>query len=130
MYYIYAASPTIGDMDKDRRDSKSIISILANENSNKVLLSLFESDRSAQDLSRSLNIPLSTVYRTLTNLENEEIVQVNKMVLDSEGHHLKIYHTKYNKIIITIDNKGIKVHFIFKDSEKMVDIFNKLRNFA
>lgn len=110
--------------------SQSIISVLTNENSKKVLLSLFESDSSAQDLSKALNIPLSTVYRILTTLEDEGIIRVGKMILNPDGHHLKIYHTKFNKIIITIDNKDIIVHFILKDSEKMIDIFNKLRDIS
>lgn len=110
--------------------SQSIISILTNENSKKVLLSLFKSDNSAQELSSILNIPLSTVYRILSSLESEGIIKVNKMILNSDGHHQKIYHTKFNKIIITIDDKDIIVHFILKDSEKMMDIFNKLRDIA
>jgi predicted transcriptional regulator len=110
--------------------SKYYFDILTNENSKKVLLSLFESDKSAQDIKNLLNIPLSTVYRILTNLEDEGIIKVSKMVLNLDGHHLKIYHTKFNKIIITIDNKDIQVHFILKESEKMIDIFNKLRDVA
>lgn len=110
--------------------SQTVISILTNENSKKVLLSLFESDKSAQDLSRLLNIPLSTVYRILTNLEEKKLVKVSKMILNSDGHHINIYHTKYYKIILTIHPHDIDVECKLKDSERIIDMFNKLRDIA
>ncbi|HLB71500.1 MAG: winged helix-turn-helix domain-containing protein [Candidatus Methanoperedens sp.] len=105
---------------------QTIISILTNENSKKILLSLIESEKSANELSSTLNIPLSTTYRILSYLENEGLIKINKMVLSSEGHHLKIYRAKFNKIILTIDAENIKVHFMLDESEKLRDIWKKL----
>ncbi len=107
--------------------SQTIISILTNESSRKVLLSLLRSEKSAQELSSSLYIPLSTTYRILTDLEDKEIIKVNKMILDSGGHHLKVYQAKFNKIILTIDSEDIKVHLVMNESEKMIDLWKKLR---
>ena len=105
---------------------QSIISILTNENSRKIFLSLIESERSAPELCSTLNIPLSTTYRILNYLEDEGLIKVSKMALSAEGHHLKIYRAKFNKVILTIDSKDIKVHFVLDESEKLRDIWRKL----
>ncbi len=105
---------------------QSLISILTNENSKKIFLSLIESEKSAPELCSTLNIPLSTTYRILNYLEDEGLIKVSKMVLSVEGHHLKIYRAKFNKVILTIDSKDIKVHFVLDESEKLRDIWKKL----
>lgn len=109
---------------------QSIISILTNENSKKIFLSLIESEKSANELSSTLNIPLSTTYRILKYLEDEGLIKVSKMALSSEGHHLKIYRAKFNKMILTIDSENIKVHFMLDESEKLRDIWKKLGEMA
>ncbi len=105
---------------------QSIISILTNESSKKILFSLIKSEKSAQELSGTLMIPLSTTYRILNYLEDEGLVEVSKMLLSSEGHHLKVYRAKFNKMILTIDSDKIKVHFKLDESEKLRDIWRKL----
>ncbi|NJD53241.1 MAG: TrmB family transcriptional regulator [Candidatus Methanoperedens sp.] len=103
-----------------------ILSILTQENSKKILLSLVDSDNSAQELSKKLDIPISTTYRILNDLENKNVIGVNKMTLSYDGHHSKIYHAKFNKIILTIDSNNIKVHYMMDDSKKLSEIWNKL----
>ncbi len=105
---------------------QSIISILTNESSKRIFLSLIKAGKSAQELSSDLMIPLSTTYRILNYLEDEGLIEVCKMVLSSEGHHLKIYRAKFNKMILTIDSENIKVHFKLDESEKLRDIWRKL----
>ena len=109
---------------------QSIISILTNENSKKIFLSLIESEKSANELSSTLNIPLSTTYRILKYLEDEGLIKVSKMTLSYEGHHLKIYRAKFNKMILTLDSENIKVHFMLDESEKLRDIWKKLSEIA
>ncbi len=105
---------------------QSIISILTNQSSKRIFFSLIKSGKSAQELSSDLMIPLSTTYRILNYLEAEGLIEVCKMVLSSEGHHLKIYRAKFNKMILTIDSENIKVHFKLDESEKLRDIWRKL----
>lgn len=109
---------------------QSIISILTNENSKKIFISLIESEKSAPELSGTLNIPLSTTYRILNYLEDEGLIKVSKMALSSEGHHLKIYRAKFNKVILTIDSGNIKVHLMLDEGEKLKDIWKKLSEMA
>lgn len=110
--------------------NESIISILTNENSKKILISLIETEKAPHELSSALNIPLSTTYRILKYLENEGLIIASKMTLSFDGHHSKIYRAKFNKIVLTIDSQDIKVHLILEESEKLKDIWKKLGDMA
>lgn len=105
---------------------QNLISLLINENSRKILLSLIESEKSSYELSSTLHISLSTTYRILKYLEDEGLIKVSRMILNSEGHHSKIYRAKFKKIILIVDSKNIKVHFMLDESEKLKDIWKKL----
>lgn len=117
-------------MEKKISDSKKIndiIAILTNENSKKVLLSLLKSEKTAQELSNSLKIPLSTIYRILGELEENDVIKVSRMILDLGGHHSKIYRVKFGKAIVTIDSEGVDVHLILNETDRLIDIWKKLR---
>lgn len=48
---------------------------------------------SAMQLSRELNIPASTVYNKLKLLEEAEIIQNVKTLIDRAGNHVKYYRS-------------------------------------
>ena len=49
-----------------------------------------------------LKIPLSSVYKKLTDLENLTLIKIEKTVLSENGKRFKIYKSRINKAEIMI----------------------------
>ncbi len=52
----------------------------------------------------SLKISLSTVYKTLSVLEDLALAEVDKYVISPEGKKIKLYRSRIGKVEITLDN--------------------------
>jgi predicted transcriptional regulator len=88
-----------------------ILSILADEYSRKILSILTKNELNAQEISDRLDIPTSTTYRKIKNLENLGLIKKTKVVRTLEG----LDESYYKSLVSGIDVK-------FKDGE----IFCKL----
>jgi len=58
--------------------------------------------KTASDLSESLKIPLSSVYKKFSDLEDLTLVRVEKTVLSEKGRHFKISRSRIDKAEISI----------------------------
>ena len=58
--------------------------------------------KTASDLSSILKIPLSSVYKKLSDLENLTLVEIEKTVLSEKGRRFKIYRSRINRAEISI----------------------------
>jgi len=82
--------------------TQKVIEALADAESRTILFSLIHRGKTASSLSVSLKIPLSSVYKKLSDLENLTLVQVEKTVLSEKGRRFKVYRSRINKAEISI----------------------------
>lgn len=83
-----------------------ILSVLADEYSRKILSILAKNELNAQEISNRLEIPMSTTYRKIKNLENLTLVKKTKVIRTLEG----LDESYYKSLVSGIDVK-------FKDGE-------------
>jgi len=83
-----------------------ILSVLADEYSRMILSILSKNELNAQDISNRLEIPVSTTYRKIKNLENLGLVKKTKVMSTLEG----LDESYYKSLVSGIDVK-------FKDGE-------------
>ena len=83
-----------------------ILSVLADEYSRKILSILAKNELNAQEISNRLEIPMSTTYRKIKNLENLILVKKTKVIRTLEG----LDESYYKSLVSGIDVK-------FKDGE-------------
>lgn len=83
-----------------------ILSVLADEYSRKILSILAKNELNAQEISDKLEIPTSTTYRKIKNLENIGLVKKTKVIRTLEG----LDESYYKSLVSGIDVK-------FKDGE-------------
>ena len=83
-----------------------ILSVLADEYSRMILSILSKNELNAQDISNRLEIPVSTTYRKIKNLENLGLVKKTKVMRTLEG----LDESYYKSLVSGIDVK-------FKDGE-------------
>ena len=82
--------------------NQKIITALADSESSSILFSIIRKGKTATDLSESLKIPLSSVYKKLSDLEDLALILVEKYMISEKGRRFKIYRSRITKAEITI----------------------------
>mgnify|MGYP000156178219 FL=1 len=82
--------------------TQKVIESLADAESRTIIFSLIHRGKTASSLSESLKIPLSSVYKKLSDLENLTLIKVEKTVLSEKGRRFKVYRSRINRAEILI----------------------------
>ena len=82
--------------------TQKVIEALADAESRTILFSLIHRGKTASSLSVSLKIPLSSVYKKISDLENLTLIKVEKTILSEKGRRFKVYRSRINKAEISI----------------------------
>ena len=82
--------------------TQKIIEALADAESRAIVFSIIKKGKTASDLSNSLKIPLSSVYKKLSDLEDLTLVEIEKTILSDTGRRFKVYKSRINKAEILI----------------------------
>ena len=82
--------------------TQKVIMALADAESRVILFSIIRKGKTASDLSGSLKIPLSSVYKKLSDLEYLTLIEVEKYLTSDNGRRFKIYRSRINKAEIII----------------------------
>ena len=82
--------------------TQRVIESLADAESRAIIFSIIRKGKTATELSTGLKIPLSSVYKKLTDLENLTLIEIEKTVLTDKGKRFKIYKSRINKAEILI----------------------------
>jgi predicted transcriptional regulator len=82
--------------------TQKVITALADAESRVIIFSIIRKGKTASELSSSLKIPLSSVYKKLSDLENLTLVRIEKTILSEKGRRFKVYRSRINKAEISI----------------------------
>ncbi len=89
--------------------TQKIIESLSNVCTRAVLFSVKEKPKDATQIAEELKISLSTVYKTLSNLEDLALIEVDKFVISEEGKKVKQYISRIGKVEITMTDMEPKL---------------------
>ena len=88
--------------------TQKIIEALTNVCTRAVLFSIVHEPKDATQIAHEVRLSLSTVYKTLSNLEDLSLIYVNNFKISEEGKKIKLYKSKIGQVVITIkDNEPI-----------------------
>jgi len=82
--------------------TQKVIEALADAESRTIIFSIIRKGKTANELSTALKIPLSSVYKKLTDLQNLTLIEIEKTVLSERGKRFKVYRSRINKAEILI----------------------------
>jgi len=82
--------------------NQKILEALADAQSRTILFSLIKKGKTAMELSEKYRIPLSSVYKKISDLEDIALIRVEKWVLSESGKKFKVYRSRISKADITI----------------------------
>jgi len=82
--------------------TQRVIQALADAESRAIIFSIIRKGKTASNLSESLKIPLSSVYKKLSDLEDLTLIEIEKTILSEKGRRFKVYKSRINKAEISI----------------------------
>ena len=82
--------------------TQKVIEALADAESRAILFSIIRKGKTATELSYELKIPLSSVYKKLSELEELTLIEVEKITLTDKGRKFKVYRSRISKADISI----------------------------
>jgi predicted ArsR family transcriptional regulator len=82
--------------------SQKVIEALADSESRAILFSIVKKGNTAAELSDKLKIPLSSVYKKLSDLEELTLIEVEKWMLSDKGRKYKVYRSRIKQAEIAI----------------------------
>ncbi len=82
--------------------TQKVIETLADAESRSILFSIVRKGKTATDLSYELKIPLSSVYKKLSDLEELTLIKIDKWLISDKGRRFKVYKSRISKADISI----------------------------
>ena len=100
--------PTLLELDEYDINQR-VIEALTTTCSHAVLFSIVNTEKDAPKIADELQISLSTVYKTLTNLERLSLVEIRRFKITNEGKKIKMYRSRIKKANISINENNSQV---------------------
>ena len=82
--------------------TQKVIEALADAESRTILFSIIKKGKTAAELADKYKIPLSSVYKKLSDLEELTLVYVDKWLISDKGRKFKVYKSRISKADISI----------------------------
>jgi predicted ArsR family transcriptional regulator len=82
--------------------TQKVIEALADAESRTILFSLIKQGRTASEIADKYKIPLSSVYKKLSDLEDLTLVHVERWMISDKGRKFKVYRSRISKADISI----------------------------
>ena len=82
--------------------NQRVLAALADAQSRAILFSIIKEGKTAAELSQKHKIPLSSVYKKISDLEELSLIKVDKWVLLDNGKKFKLYKSRISKADVSI----------------------------
>ena len=82
--------------------NQKVLEALSDAQSRTILFSIVKEGKTATELSEKYRIPLSSVYKKITDLEEIALVKVVRWELSDSGKRFKVYKSRISKADISI----------------------------
>ena len=82
--------------------TQKILEALADAQSRSIIFSIIKEGMTALELSEKYRIPLSSVYKKISDLEDLALIKIDKWVLSDNGKKFKVYKSRISRAEINI----------------------------
>jgi predicted transcriptional regulator len=82
--------------------TQKVIEMLANSESRAILFSIIRKGKTASQLSEKHKIPLSSVYKKISDLEKLTLIKVDSWEISNKGRRYKVYKSRIKNAEINI----------------------------
>ena len=86
--------------------NQRLIEALTTTCSHAILFSIIDTEKDTIEISNELQLALSTVYKTLANLEKLSLVEIQRFKITNDGKKIKMYRSRIKKADISINENN------------------------
>ena len=86
--------------------NQRLIEALTSTCSHAILFSIIDTEKDAVEISNELQLSLSTVYKTLANLEKLSLVEIQRFKITNDRKKIKMYRSRIKKASISINENN------------------------
>ncbi|MFQ5941665.1 MAG: ArsR/SmtB family transcription factor [Nitrososphaerales archaeon] len=100
-----------GDSVTDATFKDTVLKALADEYSRAIIACTMDKSKSVIDISTECNIPISTAYRRVHELEEAGLLRVHGSIVSSDGKRYYLYRSKIKavRMIFGLDSLNMEV---------------------
>ncbi len=109
---------------QDEAAKDKVLKALADEYSRIIILSTIQKAKSAVELSSEKNLPISTVYRRLHELEEAKLVAIERSMITEDGKKFDLYRSTVASVSVSFNPGSTEVEIV--PNEDMVAKFVRL----
>ena len=98
-----------------------VVKVLSDEYSRRIILSIITNSLPMEQISRSENIPISTCYRRLHEMQEFGIIKADKTIIRDDGKKYVCYKSAIKNVSILFEGGELKVDVVLNNppAEKM-----------
>lgn len=89
-------------------EAKGRIKMLADEQVQRIMVNIYETPKSAQQLSEECGIPLATCHRKLKDMEKMGLIKFKDIDASRKGHLVKLYSCELENSKFVFENGRFK----------------------
>ena len=86
--------------------NQRLIEALTTTCSHAILFSIIDTEKDAVGISNELQLSLSTVYKTLVNLEKLSLVEIQRFKITNDRKKIKMYRSRIKNASISINENN------------------------
>ena len=101
----------------------TILQLLADDYARQILLAADQEPRTAKDLSRLCDASLATVYRRISSLQDNGLVD-DYSTVDADGAHRRVFETTLEELHVELSDGGLELSIDTRD--ELADNFTSL----
>lgn len=114
----YTTSEQVQITVDPKLEERNLLKVLGDECARTILLSIIDEPKSAIDITRENNIPISSVYRKIHWLEDARLIRVKGFVITGDGKKYHLYQSRIKTVQISLPENEIKVEFASNGGSK------------
>lgn len=93
--------PTLSQLKKYDVNQK-VLEALADAQSRAILFSVIKEGKTAAELAEKHKIPLSSVYKKISDLEDLSLIKIDKVIFSDNGKKFKLYKSRISRADVSI----------------------------
>ena len=90
--------------------TQKVIELLADAESRVILFSMIKKGRTAAELSEKHKIPLSSVYKKISDLQELTLIKIDSWQISEKGRKFKVYKSRIGRAEIKLENNDAILH--------------------
>lgn len=104
---------------KESNIDQKILKILADVQARTILFSIIKKGKTTIDLFEEHRIPISTIYKKITELEDLDLIVIEKYIIANRGKRFKVYRSKISGAAVRIPSLNPVVELFPNSNENI-----------